>query len=316
MFARAALQIFEREYISMLQVESFLFKKSKKWRWLLGPPDGPFARLRWTKEGWHIDSLVPMEESLSLWFNGAADSMEPPTKGWKFWCKGKYKKSCISFEEVKDSKKIHMVEATKPNEPEHPPSWARVAGQDEQMEELEHGEDDQEIGCEAPGEEAACRFLMKNPLGSWIPLEAEEEEQFEDVPVEPIPGEDPGEEPAAEETVDLTADGNKAVVPAQHDRDPFEANKDRRPRALTVQAGKPPTTATTVAIVKKGTKAPWASGKAKPSEGRQIHGYLDSEGNLWPPGSGRVRSRSRGGARVNGGAFAAVASLANVLNTQ
>ena len=56
---------------------------------------------------------------------------------------------------------------------------------------------------------------MKNPLGSWIPLEAEEEEQFEDVPVEPIPGEvrrhptienpcldaavqDPGEEPAAE----------------------------------------------------------------------------------------------------------------------
>ncbi|OLP73715.1 hypothetical protein AK812_SmicGene46955, partial [Symbiodinium microadriaticum] len=243
MFARAALQIFEREYISMLQVESFLFKKSKKWRWLLGPPDGPFARLRWTKEGWHIDSLVPMEESLSLWFNGAADSMEPPTKGWKFWCKGKYKKSCISFEEVKDSKKIHMVEATKPNEPEHPPSWARVAGQDEQMEELEHGEDDQ----------------------------AEEEEQFEDVPVEPIPGEDPGEEPAAEETVDLTADGNKAVVPAQHDRDPFEA--------LTVQA-------TTVAIVKKGTKAPWASGKAKPSEGRQIHGYLDSEGNLWPPGSG------------------------------
>ncbi|CAE7853586.1 unnamed protein product, partial [Symbiodinium necroappetens] len=119
-------EIFEREYISMLQVESFLFKKSKKWRWLLGPPDGPFARLRWTKEGWHIDSLVPMEESLSLWFNGAADSMEPPTKGWKFWCKGNYKKSCISFEEVKDSKKIHMVEATKPNEPEHPPSWARA----------------------------------------------------------------------------------------------------------------------------------------------------------------------------------------------
>ena len=30
----------------------------------------------------------------------------------------------------------------------------------------------------------------------------------------------------------------------------------------------------------------------------------------------RIRSRSRGGARVNGGAFAAVASLANVLNTQ
>ena len=70
--------------------------------------------------GWHIDSLVPMEESLSLWFNGAADSMEPPTKGlhkacinpkhhvaifylgsgWKFWCKGKYKKSCISFEDT------------------------------------------------------------------------------------------------------------------------------------------------------------------------------------------------------------------------
>ncbi|CAE7355188.1 unnamed protein product [Symbiodinium sp. CCMP2592] len=79
----------------------FTKDNKKKWRWLSGPAARPWGRLRWTKGGWRVDKMGDSEEVLSIWFN-VSKSLEPPEKGWKFWCskKGRYRNSQIYFEDL------------------------------------------------------------------------------------------------------------------------------------------------------------------------------------------------------------------------
>ena len=63
---------------------------------------------------------------------------------------------------------------------------------------------------------------------------------------------------------------------------------------------------------------PCAGGGAK---GKQVSGFLDSTGKLWPPGAGRSRKRTHGGAREQASralpaALGAVADLASAVREQ
>ncbi|OLQ00220.1 hypothetical protein AK812_SmicGene17142 [Symbiodinium microadriaticum] len=79
------------------------------------------ARLRWTKQGWHVDLLGSEPAVLSQWFNDA-ECQEPPFEGWVFWDgdSGRYRESMLVME-------AHREDA---NEEEDPDQGLQEAEED------------------------------------------------------------------------------------------------------------------------------------------------------------------------------------------